>query len=121
LWDGPFDCHPSKFERSNSTIIFYRAECRKAQHTDIIQVHDPATPIRRDIPVFVRYFVRGRELAFYDGKLKRIRPGDEPDFIDLSVFDFREKVLKEEVGYEAGRIGGLESRCHLLQAVFEAE
>ncbi|HLZ17455.1 MAG TPA: hypothetical protein VKQ08_10460 [Cyclobacteriaceae bacterium] len=114
LWDGPLDCHPGESEHSNSTIIFYRTEWRGAQNMEILQVHDPSTQIRRDIPVFVRCFVRRRELAFHDGKLKRIRPGDEPDFIDLSVFDFRERVIKEEVGYEAGRIGGLEGRCHLL-------
>ncbi|HVU98498.1 MAG TPA: hypothetical protein VHE34_24925 [Puia sp.] len=114
LSDGPLNNHPGESKHSNSVIVFYRTECRDAQHMGIVQVHDPSTPIKRDIPVFVRYFTRRRELAFYDGKLKRIRPGDEMDFIDLSVFDFREKVLKEEVGYEAGRIGGLESRRHLL-------
>lgn len=120
LRDVPFDYHRSEFFQANSSIIFYRAEWRAALRMDIIQLHDPAQSMMRSIPMFVRYFAQRRELAFYDGKLKRIRPGDEPDFIDLSVFDFRKYVLKEELGYEAGRTGGFKGRSDVLQTLPEA-
>lgn len=93
LWEGPFDCHRGEHQHPNNTITFYRTEWEDGRQLDIIQVHDPTQPIIQSLPMFVRFFAQRGELAFYDGKLKRIRPGDEPDFIDLSVFDFRKTVL----------------------------
>jgi len=120
LRDEPFDSQGSESPHTNSTVVFYRSEWQEGQQMIVSQIHDPTQPIMQSIPMFVRYFAQRQELAFYDGKLKRIRPGDEPDFIDLSVFDFRKNVLKEELGYEAGRTGSFKGRSDVLQALPEA-
>lgn len=78
----------------DETIVLYRVEWQYSHIPEIIQAHDPCVPIVRSFPVFVRYHATRKELAFYDGKLKRIRPGDEPDAIDLQWFDFRESVIR---------------------------
>lgn len=93
LQDGSFARRCDERQSSKKPLIFFRAECRKGKQLEIEQVRDPTRPVLQEIPVLVRYFSQRRELAFYDGRLKRIRPGDEPGFIDLSVFDFRKKVL----------------------------
>jgi hypothetical protein len=92
--DSSIDRSKGYFLDIKEAIILYRAEWQYSHIPEIIQAHDPCVPIVRSFPVFVRYHVTRKELTFYDGKLKRIRPGDEPDAIDLQWFDFRESVIR---------------------------
>ena len=73
----------------HATITFYRVTVGAGVVSELTQVHDPAAPFVRSWSVFVRYHAKMGRLTFYDGSLKRIRPGDEPVGIDLQVFDFQ--------------------------------
>ena len=90
--DCPIDYKGGLYDL-NVTVILYRAEWQGGLIPEIVEVHDPVSPVVRSFPMFVRYHRQRGTLSFYDGGLKRIDPGDEPDFIDLRMFDFRGKVI----------------------------
>lgn len=91
--EQPVDYRDGALYDTNITVTIYRVSWRSGPMPGVIQVHDPAVPVIRAFPMFLRYYVRRRTLFFFDGGLKRIRPGDEPDPIDLEWFDFRMQVM----------------------------
>jgi hypothetical protein len=86
--DIPHSCQSADLVDGDSTLIFYRLSAKANTPATLTQVHDPGSPIWRQLPLFVRYHRSRCLLTFYDGSLKRIRPGEELMGIDLQVFDF---------------------------------
>jgi hypothetical protein len=97
-------CEDGDIGDEQATIIFYQVAIGAGVAPELEQVHDPGLPFVRAFPVFIRYHAKRATLTFYDGLLKRIRPGDEPDHIDLRVFDFQPMAVttKCEQDDEAG-------------------
>jgi hypothetical protein len=86
--DTPYRHRAADMEDSQSSLIFYRLLQKPGDPLVFTEVNDPALPVVRHFPVFVRYHPKRPSLSFYDGSLKWIRPGDEPDGIELQFFDF---------------------------------
>jgi len=67
-------------------LVLYRWE------DGVEQVHDPTEKYWRCSPVFVKYEERRKVLLFFDGFLRRVRPGVQGEELDLSLFDRRSGV-----------------------------
>lgn len=87
------DIEGRDLEKGGAGIVFYQTETKLDSRTlkgrlEISQVQDPVDPIVQSVPIFTRYDQRKDELVFYDGRLKKARPGEDIEFLDLRFFDF---------------------------------
>ncbi|HTR29920.1 MAG TPA: hypothetical protein VMH27_11665 [Puia sp.] len=77
----------------NGNLVFYKSKAVWSAEGEnwepcIEQVHDPAQPIPTHTPLFACYNKYQGIIHFYDGGLKRIRPSNSAEPLDLSFFDF---------------------------------
>jgi hypothetical protein len=74
-------------------IVFYRVRPQLAAESGdwaaaIEQVHDPAQPVQVKTAYFASYDRRHGQLLFFDGMLRKTRPGKMVERMDLAFFDF---------------------------------
>lgn len=93
LVEGDMDYRNGEVCDGNETILFYKVAIEGGDNSAFMQVNDPGQRVTRSFPMFVRYHAGQRFCTFYDSRLTRIRPGDEPAYIDLHCFDFGEDVI----------------------------
>jgi hypothetical protein len=80
---------PETLSQTTKLIPFYRSIPCRSEPPVVDQIHDPTVPITFRWAVFLRYHPGRAAFTFYDGALRRIKPGDETENIDLSIFYFR--------------------------------
>lgn len=91
--DYIIDCRDTSVLEWHDLVLLYKVDMNGFGQCDyrsaeIMQVHDPTNPWVRMTPVFARYNANKEALTFYDGLLRRVRPGEDLDFMDLRFFDF---------------------------------
>jgi hypothetical protein len=78
---------------AGGVIVFFRSAAPLGQETvegipDIVQVNDPTEAVMVQVPYFARYERQHGRINFFDGGLRRVKPGMDSWRLDLEYFDF---------------------------------